>query len=57
MGITSVIRTLRDDSGRPTGKVIGREQRYVLLQLLVPYCKKMYELIDAFDGATPTDRV
>ncbi len=57
MGITSVIRNFRNDSGHPTGRIIGREQCYALLQLFVPYCKKMYELIDVFEGAAPTERV
>ncbi len=25
-----------------------REQAYVLLQMFIPYCKKLYELIDFF---------
>lgn len=53
MAITSLIRTFRNESGHPTGKIISREQCYVLLQLFVPYCKKMYELIDTFGGSTP----
>lgn len=47
-GILSVIRTFRNDSGHPSGKILGREQAYVLLQLFVPYCKKIYQLIDFF---------
>ncbi len=57
IGITSVIRNFRNDSGHPTGKLISREQCYVLLQLFVPYCKKMYELIGVFDEVTPTEDV
>jgi hypothetical protein len=56
MGITSIIRTFRNDSGHPTGKIISREQCYVLLQLFVPYCKKMYELIDVLGASAPTGR-
>ena len=41
-GILSVIRTFRNDSGHPSGKIIEREQTYVLLQIFVPYCKKVY---------------
>jgi hypothetical protein len=44
-GILSIIRTFRNQSGHPTGKIIDREQAYVLLQLFVPYCKKMYQLM------------
>jgi hypothetical protein len=47
-GILSVIRNFRNDSGHPSGKILGREQTYVLLQLFVPYCKKVYQLIEFF---------
>jgi hypothetical protein len=44
-GILSVIRTFRNDSGHPSGKILEREQTYVLLQMFVPYCKKLYQLM------------
>ena len=44
LGILSIIRTYRNQSGHPTGQIIGREQAYVLLQLFIPYCKKLYQL-------------
>jgi hypothetical protein len=47
-GILSVIRTFRNESGHPSGKILGREQTYVLLQMFVPYCKKVYQLIEFF---------
>lgn len=47
-GILSVIRTFRNQSGHPTGKVIDREQAFVLLQLFIPYCKKLYQLMGFF---------
>lgn len=47
-GILSVIRTFRNESGHPTGKILGREQTYILLQLFIPYCKRIYRLIDFF---------
>lgn len=47
-GILSLIRDFRNQSGHPTGKIIGREQTFVLLQLFIPYCKKLYQLIDFF---------
>jgi hypothetical protein len=47
-GILSVIRTFRNDSGHPSGKILEREQTYVLLQMFVPYCKKLYQLMDFF---------
>ncbi len=48
LGILSIIRTFRNQSGHPTGQIVGREQAYILLQLFVPYCKKMYQLMDHY---------
>jgi hypothetical protein len=47
-GILSIIRTFRNQSGHPTGKLVDREQAYVLLQLFIPYCRKMYQLMAHF---------
>jgi len=47
-GILSVIRNFRNQSGHPSGHIIDREQCYVLLQLFIPYGKKMYQLMDHF---------
>ena len=47
-GILSVIRTFRNDAGHPSGKIMEREQVYVLLQMFIPYCKKLYGLSDFF---------
>lgn len=47
-GILSVIRTFRNDAGHPSGKIMEREQVYVLLQMFIPYCKKLYGLIEFF---------
>lgn len=47
-GILSVIRTFRNQSGHPTGKILDREQVFVLLQLFIPYSKKLYQLMDYF---------
>jgi len=47
-GIISVIRNFRNESGHPTGKIVSREQAFVLLQLFIPYCKKLYALMDFF---------
>lgn len=49
-GILSIIRTFRNESGHPTGKIVEREQAYVLLQLFVPYCRKMYQLREHFEA-------
>ncbi len=45
-GILSLIRTFRNEAGHPTGAMIDREQVYVNLNLFVPYCKKMYQLME-----------
>jgi len=47
-GILSIIRNFRNQSGHPSGKIIDREQAYILLQLFIPYCKKIYQLMDYF---------
>lgn len=47
-GILSVIRNFRNQSGHPTGKIIDREQAFVLLQLFIPYSKKLYKLMEHF---------
>ena len=47
-GVLETIRKVRNDSGHPTGETVGRETVYTLLQLFVPYCKKMHELIAYF---------
>jgi len=47
-GLQSIIRNFRNQSGHPTGQIVEREQVYVLLNLFVPYCRKMYQLIEYF---------
>jgi hypothetical protein len=47
-GITSMIRNFRNESGHPPGKIISREQTYVLLHLFAPCCRKIYQLMDVF---------
>ncbi len=47
-GILSVIRNFRNQSGHPSGHIIDREQCYVLLQLFIPYGRKMYQMMDHF---------
>lgn len=46
--IVSIIRNYRNESGHPSGKVLSREQCYVNLQLFIPCCKKIYELMTFF---------
>jgi hypothetical protein len=37
-GVLSGIRTFRNDARHPSGKIMEREQVYVLLQMFIPYC-------------------
>jgi hypothetical protein len=48
-GIIAIIRNFRNESGHPSGKIISREQCYILLQLFIPYCKKIYQLKQFFE--------
>jgi hypothetical protein len=48
LAIQSLIRTFRNEAGHPSGKMIGREQAFVNLELFMPYGKKAYQLIDYF---------
>jgi hypothetical protein len=48
MSIISMIRNFRNESGHPSEKIIDREQCYILLQLFIPCCEKIYQLIDMF---------
>lgn len=48
VGILAVIRNFRNQAGHPTGKLVDREQVFVLLQLFVTYCRKMYQLLAFF---------
>ena len=50
-GIIAIIRNFRNESGHPSGKIISREQCYILLQLFIPYCKKIYQLKKFFENA------
>lgn len=47
-GILSIIRVNRNEAGHPTGKIKSREKVYVLLNLYIPYCKKIYDLMTYF---------
>jgi hypothetical protein len=50
-GIQAIIRNFKNDAGHPTGKIVAREQAYVLLNAVIPYLKKMHQLIDHFAKA------
>lgn len=47
-GVLSVLRTFRNSAGHPSGLIIDREQVYVLLQLVISYLKKQYQLMGVF---------
>lgn len=51
-GIIAIIRNFRNESGHPSGKIVSREQCYILLQLFVPYCKKIYQLKKFFEDVS-----
>ncbi len=46
LGVFEMIRNNRNDAGHPTGKIVPREEAYASLQVFIPYCKKLYSLID-----------
>jgi hypothetical protein len=48
-GVLSIIRSFRNESGHPSRKIISREQRCVLLNLNIPYCKTIYQLTRYFE--------
>jgi hypothetical protein len=48
LGILSVIRNYRNESGHPSGKIIDREQVYVLMELFPSYARKMQQLVEYF---------
>jgi len=48
LGIMEVIRSFRNDSGHPSGRILEREQAHTLLLLFPRYCRKMYQLIGYF---------
>ena len=51
ISIVAIIRNFRNESGHPSGKIISREQCYILLQLFIPYCKKIYQLKKFFENS------
>lgn len=50
LGVFEMIRNNRNDAGHPTGKSIPKEFVYANLQVFIPYCQKIYQLIDYFDN-------
>jgi hypothetical protein len=50
LGIFEMIRNNRNDAGHPTGKSIPKEYAFANLQVFIPYCQKIYQLIEYFDN-------
>jgi len=48
LGIQSMIRIYRNESGHPTGKFIDREQAFVNLRLFIPFGKMVHSLMDQY---------
>lgn len=48
LGIQSIIRIYRNESGHPTGKVIDREQAFVNLRLFIPFGKMIHYLMNYY---------
>jgi hypothetical protein len=49
-GIFNLIRNCRNDVGHPTGRKIERRLAFANLQLFIPYCKRIYDLIEYFNN-------
>lgn len=49
-GVFNLIRTTRNDVGHPTGRKIDRRLAFANLQLFIPYCKRIYDLIKWFNA-------
>lgn len=50
-GIFTLIRYSRNDTGHPTGQLIDRDIAYGNLTVFPQYCKRVYELIQYFNGS------
>lgn len=48
LGIQSIIRIYRNESGHPTGKVIDREQAFVNIGLFIPFGKMVHYLMSHY---------
>ena len=51
-GICNFIRNCRNDVGHPSGRKIDRSLAYANLRLFVPYCRRIYDLIEYFSNGT-----
>ena len=45
-GIFHLIRTQRNDSGHPTGKLISRDDMYINLHVFPAYCETVYKILN-----------
>lgn len=48
VGIVSMIRNYRNESGHPSGKVLPREECFILLRLFIPCAKEIFGLKEFF---------
>jgi hypothetical protein len=48
LGVQSIIRIYRNESGHPTGRLIDREQAFVNLRLFIPFGKMVHCLMDYY---------
>jgi len=53
-GLYELLRQNRNSTGHPTGKEINREEVFACLQVFIPYCKRVYDLIDYFNAKALT---
>ena len=49
-GVFNLIRNTRNDAGHPTSTNIDRRLAYANLQLFIPYCSRIYNLIAYFNN-------
>ncbi|MGN7760472.1 hypothetical protein [Paenibacillus sp. 22594] len=54
IGVFEMIRNNRNDAGHPTGKMVDKNIIYSGLQVFIPYCKKVYQLISYFNDNAST---
>ena len=49
-GVFQMIRYNRNSAGHPTGKSVDKETLFANLQVFIPYCKYIYDLMDHFNS-------
>lgn len=49
LGVFEMIREQRNLAGHPTGHIVNKEMLFANFQVFVPYCKRIYQLIDYFE--------